>query len=111
MLDGPTLQSARGFFTQPTFRLKGGEFFLVFFLGRTKVGNRTEQYVLKGEKKKDLFFTLMKVPTHKPMAQKIEGTISSKYGQPFHVYMHIISYDTIMKRYHFWLRLINSLKN
>jgi hypothetical protein len=33
MLDGPTLQSARGFFTQPTFRLKGGEFFWFSFLG------------------------------------------------------------------------------
>jgi hypothetical protein len=35
---------------------------LVFFLGRTKVGNRIEQYVSKGKKKKDLFFTLMKSP-------------------------------------------------
>jgi hypothetical protein len=56
MLDGPTLQSARGFSTQLTFKLKGGEFFLVFFLGRTKVGNRMEQYVSKVKKKKRLVF-------------------------------------------------------
>jgi hypothetical protein len=55
MLDGPTLQSARGFFTQLTFKLKGSEFFLVFFPGNIKVENITEQYVSKGKEKKDLF--------------------------------------------------------
>jgi hypothetical protein len=57
MLDGPTLQSARGF-----FKLKGSEFFLVFFPGNIKVENITEQYVSKGKEKKRLVFTLMKSP-------------------------------------------------
>jgi hypothetical protein len=37
--------------------MKGGEFFLVFFLGRIKFGNRTNNMLQRARKKKLVFHT------------------------------------------------------